>query len=258
MSASTLNDSQTVDEASSIGTSLQETAIGPEPSLRYEEQSKPAGGGWSVSIVPKVALEVAYRADSSSKMSTTFDLPDGNAHRYEIVGPFKTLRHLQDVIAAISPDEAKQRLSRAASVTFDIKSSTSARASAALTKLQGLAGGKLSPLHPIGEVDGARQACGVPQQARYFAYLYPAEGLEDELEIINAAQYPWASLLLYGGFAYLNERRELISVNALSMAPSSILLMLTGPYACVRLALRNVHYTFRLCIYLLLLPVSNG
>ena len=164
-----------------------------------------------MSIVPKVALEVAYRADSSSKMSTIFDLPDGNAHRYEIVGPFKTLRHLQDVIAAISPDEAKQRLSRAASVTFDVKSSTSARASPALTKLQGLAGGKLSPLHPIGEVMvHARRV--VPQQA------VPATCIRRRVSRMS-----WRSstppstrgrACPYGGFAYLNERRELISVNA--------------------------------------------
>ena len=57
-------------------------------------------------------------------------------------------------------------------------------------------GGSLSPRAPVTLPAETREAAGVPAAAASFCFAYPAEGLEDALELLNLANEPWAFFLL--------------------------------------------------------------
>ena len=205
-----------------------------------EEDADANLSDWELFIIPNVALQIACQSADGALCSSFDTATDGSTQKYEISGPLRTLRHLKEVIAKVSTEEAKERLQKAADVSLgNLAEQASAanlskrasRKSIMLAQLQGLAGGTLSPLHELDGLDTAAKGSRLAKipNARYRAFVYPARGLEDELEQINVTEYPWASLLLFGGFAYFDESRKPIELDALSLAPSSIALALRGP-----------------------------
>ena len=78
--------------------------------------------------------------------------------------------------------------------------------------------GKLSPLCHINVPSESREALGVPADARYFAFVYPADGAHAQLKKLNLKRDPWGWVLLVGGFCYFNRFFEPVRINAFSSA----------------------------------------
>ena len=85
----------------------------------------------------------------------------------------------------------------------------------AMKKLTGLAPiGMFSPLCVINLPQQARAEAGVPDAAKYFSFLYPAEEGQEQLTHLNLKEEPWACVFLIGGFAYFDEKRQPVAINA--------------------------------------------
>ena len=78
--------------------------------------------------------------------------------------------------------------------------------------------GMLSPLCVINLPQEARREAGVPKDAKFFAFLYPQSEGHDQHKHLNLKEQPWAWLFLIGGFAYFDEQRKPVSINAYKSA----------------------------------------
>ena len=90
----------------------------------------------------------------------------------------------------------------------------------------------ISPRWPLTLPDEVKVRVGIPEEACSFCFAYPMGELEQGLEIFNLSSSPWAFFFLCGGFLYFDEKRDLISVNAVSLTPSPLKLELFGPFEC--------------------------
>ena len=52
--------------------------------------------------------------------------------------------------------------------------------------------------------------------------------LRPQLRSLKLSRCPWAGVLLMGGFAYFDESKQLISINGITLAPSTTGLLLVG------------------------------
>ena len=194
-------------------------------------------------VLPNADMILAC-VDADGNTSERFQSPlesDGSAGQYELVGPPRTLQMLAGILDSVNPGEVERLLQMAAvrngahrvadeHAASHARQSIRGRARQDTNSLKGLARGTLSPLHEVTIPQKSREAAGLPEAAAFFAFCYPAEGLEEWLEQVNVADNPWASALLVGGFAYFDLSRHLICVNALSLTRAPTKLLLLGPY----------------------------
>jgi hypothetical protein len=90
--------------------------------------------------------------------------------------------------------------------------------------------GVVSPTKPITLPTEVKREAGIPLDATSFAFVYPLSYFKRRLHRINLAKEPWGFLHLLGGFAYFDEHRRLLGVNALTIVPQPNVLHLVGPY----------------------------
>ena len=97
-----------------------------------------------------------------------------------------------------------------------------------------------------------KYAC-IPSDAAFYAFAYPAEGMEDLLEQLNLCDERWAFFLLTGGFVYFAADEETgaiiptpIQCNAIELVPSTHMLHFLGPYRPTREALHALSAEKRL------------
>ena len=150
-----------------------------------------------LSVLPDVDLEL-LRVDSNA--ASDQGNPDSRTCTFKVAGPDRPLEFLQ----ALDLGDAALQC-------------------------------KASPLSPVTVPTQHREGAGIPIDAASFAFIYP--WLSDKLSELNFARDSWAFVLLLGGFAYFSDDGELISVNALTLAPSDTGLMLVGPRAVTRTSL---------------------
>ena len=95
-------------------------------------------------------------------------------------------------------------------------------------------GSIVSPLAEVDLPEAPSELAGVPTGAAFYAYLYPvhqaAQTMEGELLRIDQ---PWASLMLFGGFAYFNDARQLLAVNVFASPTSEKRMHFSGPHKVV-------------------------
>lgn len=89
--------------------------------------------------------------------------------------------------------------------------------------------GILSPASPITVPVAHRKGAGIPLRAASYCYIYPIGGsLYSELLSVSLASYPWALVLLCGGFGYYDHAGDLVQINAISYAPSNTGVVVVG------------------------------
>ena len=92
--------------------------------------------------------------------------------------------------------------------------------------------GVISPRASVTVPKKFRRGAGIPILADSFAFIYPRHKLQDALQTLDLARNAWAFTFLTGGFAYFDATGRLLSINAITLAPSSASLMLAGPANC--------------------------
>jgi hypothetical protein len=81
----------------------------------------------------------------------------------------------------------------------------------------GLCVGSFSPVSPITMDDHTKQIANIPFDAKYMAWGYPLSGIQLVDEITRNKMdvtLPENSFVLFGGFIFFNENKELVQVNA--------------------------------------------
>ncbi len=107
--------------------------------------------------------------------------------------------------------------------------------------------GSLSPLAEVNLPLEARAGAGVPPDASYFAFLYPADQDGDLLDDLDLESQSWGFLLLLGGFAYFDAQLHLVGVNAVTFNESPISLAFAGPYGASPAAIASLQGQQRMC-----------
>ena len=100
--------------------------------------------------------------------------------------------------------------------------------------------GALAPIAAVTLPDAARDAAGIPKDAKYFAFAYPLPSIAtDSIEKLLAQVVGSASRLddeffffmLLGGFCYFDAQYEFLQANCISLKETSRSLLMDGPYA---------------------------
>jgi hypothetical protein len=114
--------------------------------------------------------------------------------------------------------------------------------------------GWMSPVNDLTLPRAIRRVAGVPDTARYFAYVHPPCGLAedigwDDFEMQPLCIDPWLLddnkwalpyISMLGGYAYFDGNYQLMCVNALSILPTEYELALSGPFSATETACRDV------------------
>lgn len=87
--------------------------------------------------------------------------------------------------------------------------------------------GTTSPLNEVTLPDEVKALIGMPQEAAWFAFLYPIKGLTPNKQLRREAG---AMSFLIGGFLYFDAGKRFLQFNALALKPSAVSLSLSGPY----------------------------
>ena len=209
-----------------------------EPS--FSEQQVDGGGGLSMYIYAGIDVQLGilgeplhthvYDALQDSERSERGEAsaraPPGLARRYCIRGPPAKVAMLAKLLHGRTPGRVDAKAaSRMSAVQRRYSEASGAGGDAQLVS------GPFSPLHPVNLPARSRRATGVPLTAQYFAFCYPADGMEAVLEALNLTDQPWAFLLLLGGFVYFDRQMRCCGVNAIGLAGSPLTLEFGGPYA---------------------------
>ena len=176
-----------------------------------------------LTLQPDVPLEL--------KLIERIGAGDGLIEQFEMTGPTSQMQMLENVC-----EDA-------------VLSDLNASESKPLLQIRG----PLSPLAELTLPAEAREAAGIPLEAHYFAFAYPADyrwtkeidmtddvgwhSLEKKLEILNLAEEMWGFFLLVGGFCYFNANKEVIRANALTLVPSENVMNFDGPFQPAREAI---------------------
>ena len=90
--------------------------------------------------------------------------------------------------------------------------------------------GVISPMSPVTLPLEIKREVGIPDAATLFAFVYPLQYFKRRLHRINLATEPWGFAHLLGAFAYFDDDRTLLGVNALTIVPQQTVLHLVGPH----------------------------
>jgi hypothetical protein len=105
--------------------------------------------------------------------------------------------------------------------------------------------GPLSPIAPITLPKSVWEAAGIPAKAKYFAFAYPAyigfykkgeilktdnlQPMDKQLLKLNLVEEMWGFFLLVGGFIYMDENKQILQNNALTLVPTDFMMNFDGP-----------------------------
>jgi hypothetical protein len=91
--------------------------------------------------------------------------------------------------------------------------------------------GKVSTLSRVTIPVRKREEAGVPEDAHFFAFVYPITEIAKRLRAFSVDEdSEWAFLLRIGGYCYFDEHMNVKRVNALGLVLSDVTLHLEGPY----------------------------
>ena len=152
-------------------------------------------------------LNLEEEIDLHLKVSPNFFTPPfDRIGQYEVVGPAEKMKMIQIVL------DHRNKTTRG-------------------NKISNMTGA-LSPPHTITLPPDARRHAGLPADAEYFAFAYPAEGMEAALEQLNnLAEHPWAFMILLGGFVYFRADKSVCRINGLTAMRTSTEFSLVGQLA---------------------------
>ena len=88
--------------------------------------------------------------------------------------------------------------------------------------------GSISPRSSVTVDPDSREAAGIPQNAHSFAFIYPMlETVTSKLlKDLKLNLYPWGFVGLVGGFAYFDEKMDVLQVNAITLTHTEKALVL--------------------------------
>ena len=116
--------------------------------------------------------------------------------------------------------------------------------------------GQLSPLDTVTVPPEMRASVGIPADAAFFAFVYPADGVEELLEELDLTQAKWAFLLLLGGYVYFDSEKRQLAINAMTLGGDEEEVVngnpvfkfhLHGPFPAAPQALEALAAQSRLC-----------
>ena len=106
--------------------------------------------------------------------------------------------------------------------------------------------GVASPMAPVTLPEAVKVAAGIPRMSSKFCFLSPLALFHGRSDRVNLVKEPWAIVHLLGGFAYFDERDNLLGVNALTIVPSFTVLHVIGPFVPADGAVGAMHDLGRL------------
>ena len=109
---------------------------------------------------------------------------------------------------------------------------------------------KLSPLATITIPDVAsRMRYSIPEDASHFCFAYPLLELESKVEDERELNLNFRAVLFLhsGGFVYFNRDREVVRINAVTLAPSRTSTYFTGPHTVSHEAVKTLKERGRMC-----------
>ena len=143
------------------------------------------------------------------------DEADAQIQHYEVVGPTREVEMIAKLFPGVGDDSVRT------------------------------VRGPLSPVAPITLPKSVWEAAGIPAKAKYFAFAYPAcigfykkgevlntdnlQPMDKQLLKLNLVEEMWGFFLLVGGFIYMDENKQILQNNALTLVPTDFMMNFNGP-----------------------------
>ena len=242
---------------------LELVGAAPTPAEPPDEDEEPGGAGMSICIHPNIDLQINITGEPLD--SATYCV-----RRYEVNGPHSKVAMLNKLLKRHAGKRSRCASGQGAqspsvlsptsdvAVAFCESGTRKERSSKDEEKAMPAVSGLLSPLHPVNLPVESRKGAGIPAAAAYFAFCYPADGMEKVLEPLNLIDQPWAFILLLGGFVYFDESFSTCGMNSIGMGGSKIMLDFVGPFSARQPAMDALDVEKRLCEVTLEALVDKG
>ena len=173
---------------------------------RQTSESSEAGDrdGITLFVNPNVHVQIAFVSDKgvSSRKFPSPEASNGMSSSYEVIGPEETIEsiaalHENVTGTKISPAPAaaasgRRNLSVTGRLGFQDKEAEAEVKVQRQDFVKERARGLVSPLNQLKLPPEARVRVGVPDNAEFFAFVYPAQHVAEMLMKVNIADYPWA------------------------------------------------------------------
>lgn len=178
---------------------------------------------------PKESMELFVLPDVALQIEVSYPVAPQKAGTFTVTGPPPTLKALRR--ASVGCEAKRPHAGTVAhSRPLDCTPRSAALGESSARSPRSPITGTISPRSPVTLPTLAKRDAGIPQEAQYFAFVYPLRNLKRRLHAINLAKEPWAFACVVGAFAYFDGEGQLLAVNALSIVPAPSVLRLVGPY----------------------------